>query len=61
MKVLRARLYDIKRTKKNEERTKERKQQIGTGGREERIRTYNYNQVGVAFYILATFLYFILG
>lgn len=44
MKVLRARLHEIERQKKEAERASERKQQVGTGERSERIRTYNFPQ-----------------
>ena len=47
LKVLRARLFEIKRKEVEEKRTKERNQQIGTGERHERIRTYNFPQVQV--------------
>ena len=42
MKVLRARLYELERAKLDAERAQDRKSQIGTGDRSERIRTYNY-------------------
>jgi len=44
MKVLRARLLEMERQKKEAERASERKQQVGTGERSERIRTYNFPQ-----------------
>ncbi|HIE41964.1 MAG: peptide chain release factor 1 [Nitrospinaceae bacterium] len=44
MKVLRARLYDEEQKKQQESMADERKQQVGSGDRSERIRTYNYPQ-----------------
>jgi peptide chain release factor 1 len=44
MKVLRARLYEVQMEEKDKERAQERKSQVGSGDRSERIRTYNYPQ-----------------
>lgn len=44
MKVLRSRLLDLEIEKKDKERAADRKTQVGTGDRSERIRTYNFPQ-----------------
>ena len=44
MKILRARLYELERSRIAQERSKDRKSKIGTGDRSERIRTYNFPQ-----------------
>jgi peptide chain release factor 1 len=44
MKLLRARLYEIERNRIDSERSATRKDQVGSGDRSERIRTYNYPQ-----------------
>ena len=44
MKILRARLYELERSRIENERSKDRKKKIGTGDRSERIRTYNFPQ-----------------
>jgi peptide chain release factor 1 len=44
MKVLRSRIYDAERQRQSEERASDRKSQVGSGDRSERIRTYNYPQ-----------------
>jgi peptide chain release factor 1 len=62
-KVLRAKLYDLKVQEQNKEVAAERKSQVGTGDRSERIRTYNFPQsrvsdhrIGVTLYKLDYFL-----
>ena len=44
MKILRARLYELERSRIDQERSQDRKIKIGTGDRSERIRTYNFPQ-----------------
>lgn len=44
MKILRARIYEEQRRKQEEERAADRKSQVGSGDRSERIRTYNFPQ-----------------
>ena len=63
MKMLRAKLYDQKLTEQNEKIASDRRQQVGTGDRSERIRTYNYPQgrvtdhrIGMTLYSLESFL-----
>ncbi|MFA6948787.1 MAG: peptide chain release factor-like protein, partial [Eubacteriales bacterium] len=63
MKLLRARLYDKMRSEQSEKIASERRSQVGTGDRSERIRTYNYPQgrvtdhrIGLTLYSLENFL-----
>ncbi len=44
MKILKSRLYDLQRQKLDSERAADRKSQVGSGDRSERIRTYNFPQ-----------------
>jgi peptide chain release factor 1 len=44
MAVLRARLFEVERQKQEEAITQERRSQVGTGERAEKIRTYNFPQ-----------------
>tara|TARA_Y100001935_G_scaffold174513_1_gene144227 strand:+ start:118 stop:1191 length:1074 start_codon:yes stop_codon:yes gene_type:complete len=44
LKILKSRIYDYERQKIDQERSKDRKNKIGTGDRSERIRTYNFPQ-----------------
>ena len=44
LKILRSRIFEFERQKIDEERSKDRKNKIGTGDRSERIRTYNFPQ-----------------
>ena len=44
MKILRSRIYDAERQRQEKERSQDRKTQVGSGDRSERIRTYNFPQ-----------------
>lgn len=63
LKILKARLYEIAETERNKGIADERRSQVGTGDRSERIRTYNYPQgrvtdhrIGLTLYKLDTFM-----
>lgn len=63
MQILKSRLYDYERTKRIEEQASTRKQQIGSGDRSERVRTYNFPQgrvtdhrINLTLYKLDTFI-----
>ncbi|MEM9472934.1 MAG: peptide chain release factor 1 [Pseudomonadota bacterium] len=57
MKELLARLYDMERTRVDQERSDARKDQVGSGDRSERIRTYNYPQGRVSDHSINLTLY----
>ena len=44
MKILQSRLYEAEKQKQQDERSSTRKNQVGSGDRSERIRTYNFPQ-----------------
>ena len=63
MKMLRTKLYEIEKTKQENEVASTRKSQVGTGERSEKIRTYNYPQgritdhrIGMSIYQMENFL-----
>lgn len=63
MNLLKSRLYEIEKQKQDEELHNERKSQVGTGDRSEKIRTYNYPQgritdhrIGLSIYQMESFL-----
>ena len=63
MRILKTRLYEIEKEKRDKELAKERKSQVGTGDRSEKIRTYNYPQgritdhrIGLSIYQMENFL-----
>ena len=57
MQVLKTRLYDMQRQKQQSEYADQRKGQIGTGDRSERIRTYNFPQGRVTDHRIGLTLY----
>ena len=65
LKILRSRIYDAERLKRDSEMSSNRKSQVGSGDRSERIRTYNYPQGRVSDHRINLTLYkldqFLLG
>ena len=63
LRMLRARLYDIKRTEQENEIASARRSQVGSGDRSEKIRTYNFHQdritdhrIGLTLHSIESFL-----
>ena len=63
MRMLRSKIYEMEKAKQDSELANERKSQVGSGDRSEKIRTYNYPQgritdhrIGVSIYQMENFL-----
>ena len=61
MGILQARLLDMEQSKQNASRAADRKAQVGTGDRSEKIRTYNYPQGRVTDHRIGLTLYSLVG